>query len=179
MAPLHYAYVGVDPGFTGAIGLIETVMGEPLASVYDMPIRTVGGRPRIDRSKVVLIFREFLIPGRRLIVVVEAVSAMAKQGRKEGTASMFRFGQGQGEILGILTALDAIVLEVPAAIWKAKAGLIGVDDRGVCKRAADLGLAPRSVLFGPRGGPLHGRADALFLADHARRMGQNLRRGSS
>jgi hypothetical protein len=169
--PTRYVYVGVDPGFTGGIASIETIEGETLVSVVDMPVRLGTGRPRINRPAVVAVFKELIGPGTRLITAVEAVGAMGGKDRKEGTSSMFRFGQGQGEVLGILAGLGAVIFEVPPPVWKAKAGLIGADDREVCKRCVDLGLCPRSTVFGPRGGPLHGRADALLLARHAQQIG--------
>lgn len=171
MSPTRYVYIGVDPGFTGGIASIEMIEGETVVSVWDMPTMLVHDRPRIDRPAVVAVFKELIGPGTRLIAVVEAVGAMGGKDRKEGTSSMFRFGQGQGEVLGILAGLGAVIFEVPPPVWKARAGLIGADDREVCKRCVDLGLCPRSTVFGPRGGPLHGRADALLLAYHARQIG--------
>jgi len=161
-------YGGIDPGFTGAIAVL---FEDPHREIWDMPVVGAGKHRRIDRGKlrsILVEVQEACFNGEQLVFVVEKVGAMGKADRKEGTSSMFRFGQGQGEVLGVLTGLGIATFEVAAPVWKAQAGLIGADDREVCKRAARF--FPRATLFGPRGGPLHGRADALFLAAHARRI---------
>lgn len=165
---------GVDPGFTGAIAQLEDVEGEELSEVWDMPTRQQGTKKRVDRdrARIILVGGEYDCTPRRLVYAVEAVGAMGgkknRKGeeRKEGTSSQFRFGQGQGEILGILTGIGATVFEVPASVWKMRCGLIGMGEKEVCKRAARL--FPGHVLIGPKGGALHGRAEALFLAAYAR-----------
>lgn len=92
--------------------------------------------------------------------------------RKEGAQSQFRFGQGQGEVRGVIAMYNYLIggksWEVPPPVWKLLAGLIGVNERTTCKRAAKL--APGVEMFGPRGGALHGRAESVFLARHARRL---------
>lgn len=157
-------YGGVDPGFTGAIASLESVEGEELVEVWDMPIREQRGRPRIDRTRVNSMARTF--GEERSLVAVEAVGAVAKPGTQEGAVSMFRFGQGQGEVLGVLEGIGARVLEVPASVWKVRLGLQRMCEKEVCRLAAKLW--PGVTFFGPRGGPLHGRAEAVFLAAYAR-----------
>lgn len=167
-------FVGVDPGFTGAIAFLQAVEGEELAEVHDMPTRTQGAQTRIDRDGVVALLTSMAMVGGcgALFAVVEAVGAMGGKGRKEGTSSMFRFGQGQGEILGVLSGLGATTFEIVPQTWKAKCGLIGMDKRAVCKHADRR--FPGQVLWGPGNGKnkaaLHGRAEALFLAAYARML---------
>lgn len=168
-----YLFVGVDPGFTGALCFLEDVEGEEVIAVHDMPLRAGGGRSRLDRDATVELIRT-AADSRKIVAAVEAVGTMGgkmgKDGsrRREGAVSMFRFGQGQGELLGILSGLGAFIFEIPASVWKMKAGLIHVPEKEVCKRALKLFSLPRSTLFGPRGGPLHGRAEALYLAAYCR-----------
>lgn len=179
-------YVGVDPGFTGALCFLEVVHGTlTRANVYDMPVhrpapkRKTKKRPkqRIDLVRVAQIVADEGA-GDPIYGAVEKVGAMGgkvgKDGkaRKEGAASQFRFGQGQGEVHGVIAMYNYLIggktREVPPQVWKMMAGLIGVADKIVCARAAKL--APRVKMFGPRGGALHGRADAVFLARHMRRL---------
>lgn len=172
-------FIGVDPGFTGAIAFLDDVEGREYARVYDMPTREQGTRKRVDRDAVTALIREEMTAspgGIRLVAVVEAVASIGnkktKKGedRKEGTQSMLRFGQGQGEVLGIVTAMGALVFEIPPPTWKAKTGLIGVGEKDVCKRAWLMFKLPRETLFGPGGGAKHGRAEALFLAAYGRML---------
>lgn len=166
-------YNGTDPGFTGALGFIEEVEGEELAQVFDMPIRLHNGHKRVDRPVVKQIVRRVLGAGR-IISAVEAVSAMGGKTNKDGTArregaqSMFRFGQGQGEVLGVMECYSEHVFEADKAVWKVKCGLSKMSEKEVCKLAASMW--PNLVFFGPKGGPLHGRAEAMFLARWARKL---------
>lgn len=180
-------YVGIDPGFTGAICFWEVVDGKPgLFKVYDMPVHRPASRrkrrgkmpkKRVDLNEVARIVADEGA-GDPIYGVTEKVGAMGgkknKDGtaRKEGASSQFRFGQGQGEVRGILAMYVYLIggrtWEVPPPVWKLLAGLIGVNEKATCRRAAKL--APRVKMFGPRGGALHGRAESVFLAQHACRL---------
>lgn len=178
-------YVGIDPGFTGALCFWEVVYGiaMPHPRVYDMPVyrpkmrRGKLGKKRIDLNEVARIVSDEGA-GDPIYGVTEKVGAMGGKknadgtARKEGASSQFRFGQGQGEVRGVLAMYVHLIggktWEVPPPVWKLLAGLIGVSDKSVCRRASKL--APRVKMFGPRCGALHGRADAVFLARHARRL---------
>lgn len=177
-------YLGVDPGFTGALCFWEVINGRPgRFKVYDMPVyrpkkrRGKLGKKRVDLGEVARIVSDEGA-GDPIYGVVEKVGAMGgkknKDGtvRKEGASSQFRFGQGQGEVRGVLAMYVYLIggktWEVPPPVWKLLAGLIGVNEQVTCKRAAKF--APRVKMFGPRGGALHGRAESVFLARHARRL---------
>lgn len=182
-------YVGVDPGFTGALCFWEVVDGEPgHFKVYDMPTyrpirRNKRGKQRVDLGGVARIVANEGA-GDPIYGVVEKVGAMGgkknKDGtaRKEGASSQFRFGQGQGEVRGVLAMYAYLIggktWEVPPPVWKLLAGLIGVNEKATCRRAAKI--APRVKMFGPRGGALHGRAESVFLARHARRLVEGRRK---
>jgi hypothetical protein len=168
-------FMGVDPGFTGAIAFLEDIDGAECATVYDMPVRMQGAKKRVDRDRLARIFMQECT-GNRLAAVVEKVAPIGgkrnKAGgvRKEGTVSQFRFGQGQGEVLGLLSMYTAmhggVVFEIAPQTWKAKCGLVKVDERALCRRVGKLFRGQE--LFGPQGRALHGRAEALFLAAYAR-----------
>lgn len=177
-------YVGVDPGFTGALCFWAVVDGKTgPVKVWDMPVyrpkrrRGKLGKKRVDLAEVARIVADEGA-GDPIYGVVEKVGAMGgkknKDGtaRKEGASSQFRFGQGQGEVRGILAMYTYLiggkVWEVLPPVWKLLAGLIGATEKTTCRRATKL--APRVKMFGPRGGALHGRAESVFLARHARRL---------
>lgn len=182
---IRWRFIGIDPGFTGAVGEWggESKYVEDFGEVWDMPVQKQGASLRIARdvlrNKLHLI-QTTLDKDESLVAVVEAVNAMPKFGqdpisgtrfkRQEGAASMFAFGQGQGEVLGILSGLGITTFEVPATVWVVQAGLSGLSDRERCKRAAHYFPMCADQFFGPKGGPKHGRADAMFLAAHARKI---------
>lgn len=172
-------YIGVDPGYTGAICIWERIEGDDFITVVDMPIHRPHTQKRIDREAVVALLLP-AIQGRKVAAAVEKVGVRGDKlnadgtKRSEGPVGMLNFGQGQGEVLGIITALLAVsasagvVMEPPPSVWKMRAGLIKVSEKETCKRAA--AICPNVEFFGPKGGALHGRAEALFIAKDLRDM---------
>jgi len=82
-------FVGVDPGATGAIAMMDE-MGF-IAGVWDYP-----GDPHALRTLLVHIQGDCIYPDTTIpkieLAVIEKVSAMPKQ----GVVSMFKFGQNYG-----------------------------------------------------------------------------------
>jgi crossover junction endodeoxyribonuclease RuvC len=152
-------YIGIDPGLTGAIG----VLMERASAVYDMPT-TVSGKGVVKRevSAAQLAFLlDAVIPEGECSVILERTSAMPGQ----GVASMFSMGVSRGIVLGVLGALKVRFHEVAPQTWKRHYGLIGADkDRS---RTLALQLFPTlsSVLGRAKD---HNRAEALLLAEYLR-----------
>jgi crossover junction endodeoxyribonuclease RuvC len=65
--------------------------------------------------------------------VVEQVASRPGQ----GVASMFRFGQSYGTILGVVGALEIPLRHVTPAAWKRALGLIGGDGEASRARAIE------------------------------------------
>lgn len=145
--------IGIDPGATGAIVLLEN--GEPIEWI-EMPVVKIGSTTRVNASALA----EFLAQTEANHTYVEAVHSMPKQ----GVASSFNFGHNVGTIMGVLGALGMPHTLVTPQSWKKSAGLIGTD-----KDAARA----RAIQLWPRWTDLHKKgkgqalADAALIARHA------------
>lgn len=106
--------LGIDPGKTGALALIETKDALMRMSIEDMP------------SSAQLICKWLQgAPYPIDFAVIEDVGAgvFSPNGRKQGAVSAFTFGYGAGVLEGILTAMGNRIYKVKPAVWKASMGL--------------------------------------------------------
>lgn len=153
--------VGIDPGASGAIALLDAV--DKNYEVADMPLAAVTpakkGRKKPAAS----------VDGRRLakmlrglpadtVVVIEKVGAMPGQ----GVTSMFNFGNSAGVARGVCEALGFELVFVTPQQWKKKAGLIGTEKDASRILAIRKYPALASSLKRKRDG---GRADAILIAE--------------
>lgn len=173
---------GIDPGQSGAIAVLAD--GRPWA-VIDMPrkARTSGAAGfEVDGIALGRFFRRVRQdhPGAVFLAALELVGAMTtkdKDGNPKGQAalSMFRFGQSDGIVRGVMQALGVAYVEVSPLSWKRRHGLI-IDQavKGETKsqrstRAKAISLEKARVLFPTMRGELvlvkhSGRAEALLIA---------------
>jgi|TARA_B110000438_G_scaffold6080_1_gene6035 crossover junction endodeoxyribonuclease RuvC len=111
--------IGVDPGISGAISIIEN---KKILEVYDTPTMIDGkkNKRQINSAQVTNIIKERLNKEKDVVVVVEQVNAMPGQ----GVTSMFNFGQSFGVIKGICAALGLPIYFVRPTKWKKHFNLI-------------------------------------------------------
>ena len=111
--------IGIDPGISGAISVIEN---KKILEVYDTPTMIEGkkNKRQINSAQVSNIFKERLNLNKDVIVIVEQVNAMPGQ----GVTSMFNFGQSFGVIKGICAALSLPIYFVRPTKWKKHFNLI-------------------------------------------------------
>ena len=146
--------LGIDPGQTGALALLD-VDGQP-ELLEDLPVIRDLSLAWIDGARLQSTLLN-AIRGRPCRAVIERVSAMPKQ----GVASSFAFGVGLGSILGVVQALHLPLELVTPGRWKRALGL-GAEKRASLDKArllfpsADLSLAKHD-----------GRAEALLIAHFA------------
>lgn len=149
--------IGCDPGQSGAIALLAD--GE-FAGFIDMPVmpRKAGGF-EVNAAALANELRQALRQhhGAHVMAVVEQVAAMKGQ----GVSSMFRFGQSDGILRGVIATLGIGYITVHPVKWKGHFGLKGQE------KDAARALAIRR--FPAAAGELSrkkdcGRADALLLA---------------
>lgn len=160
-------YIGIDPGAKGALAIISEE-GE-FKEVFDYP-----GTEHELASLLWDVF-ETRYPDHALYAAIEKVHAMparSKGGKPvQGIASTFKFGTNFGIWKMGLAMLDIPFVEVTPQKWQK--GLITKADRQLGKDkgncAAAQRLFPTAPLYGPKGGPKSGRADALMIADWRRR----------
>lgn len=152
--------LGIDPGKSGAIAFIENGV---VTSCYPLPY--VG-----DELDILTVAREIITSVKRnpnIKAVLERVHAMPGQ----GVCSMFTFGQGYGEIRGMLKSLGIPIIEPTPQQWK-KVVLAGMDWKGnkvisceyVMKKHPSVNLRP-----GKKRNPHDGMADAICLAEYGGR----------
>jgi crossover junction endodeoxyribonuclease RuvC len=159
-------YIGIDPGLSGALAVIDERIAEQCASVFDTPTVTVEG----EKTK-----RKYLVPAMALLLkpfadrqdvlaILENVHSMPKQ----GVASSFCFGEGKGMWEGILSAYNIPTELVSPQRWKKEM----MDGQGKEKSAARF---KAMALFPSLSEQLKlikhdGRAEALLMAAYGRRL---------
>ena len=106
--------VGIDPGLSGAIAIIEN---KKVLGLFEMPVMAEGkkNKRQLNSAQLVNIIKENIqINNEDIAVVVEQVNAMPGQ----GVTSMFNFGQTFGAIKGVCAALQLPIYFVRPSKWK-------------------------------------------------------------
>lgn len=169
--------IGIDPGLTGAVarlGCTHLNCTGPDYEVWDAPTAKDGKHTvllPVEMRKILLEaalgihtpnLEHDLLVALDCIVFIEKVHSMPKQ----GVASSFNFGQGYGLWLGIIVGLGLRHEQVTPQRWQKEmlAGMQGGKDASII-RAQEL--FPDAPLSRKKD---HGRADALLIAEHGRRM---------
>tara|TARA_B100001173_G_C15615127_1_gene390563 strand:+ start:79 stop:558 length:480 start_codon:yes stop_codon:yes gene_type:complete len=111
--------IGIDPGISGAISIIEN---KKILEIHDTPTMIEGkkNKRQINGAQVTNIIKKKLNGEKEVVVVVEHVNAMPGQ----GVTSMFNFGQSFGVIKGICAALSIPIYFVRPTKWKKHFNLI-------------------------------------------------------
>lgn len=170
------AWLGIDPGLTGAVALIQP---DGAVRFWDTPFlriesksahKTAAGNTPVrtvyDRLAMAGIISAANITGEGgITAVIESVHAMPKQ----GVSSVFKFGMGFGIWLGVLAALHIPHELVDPRRWTTSLLKdMPKGDEAAVIRAGELYPAVAGELRSPRGRLLLGRADALLLAHFCR-----------
>jgi crossover junction endodeoxyribonuclease RuvC len=152
-------YIGIDPGQTGAMAMIEGVAGKVVA-VVDYP-----GTP--DGAAEVL--RKWQSSFNIKLATLEIVHSMPGQ----GVVSTFSFGANFGAYRGILAALMIPSIGVAPRTW---AKLLGLQPtKEITNKERNLYFAREIWPFAPLTKKKHhSRADALCLAEYGRRLDQSV-----
>jgi crossover junction endodeoxyribonuclease RuvC len=162
-------YLGIDPGLSGALAVI----GPDGSHVWDTPVITVANGKKHRREYVLAAMRTLVWDAApppsgqqhgvgEVVAVIEAVSPMPK----EGVVSAYRMGYGAGLWHGLLELLGVPFRIVHPATWKKAEGLTGKD-----KAYSRLEASRRFPGLELGRVKDHGRAEALLLADYARKLG--------
>jgi crossover junction endodeoxyribonuclease RuvC len=142
--------LGIDPGATGAIVLLED--GQPIEWT-EMPVNKIGSTTRVNAAALT----DFIASCCCTHVYVEAVHSMPKQ----GVASSFNFGHNVGTVMGVLGAMGLPHTLVTPQAWKKAMGLIGTDKDAARARAIQLWPKWRDLDKKGKGQAL---ADAALIA---------------
>ena len=105
--------IGIDPGLSGAIAILEN---NKVLNLFDMPVMPEGkkNKRQLNSALLVSLIKDNVNANEEVIVVVEQVNAMPGQ----GVTSMFNFGQTFGAIKGVCAALQLPIFFVRPSKWK-------------------------------------------------------------
>lgn len=150
-------FIGIDPGKKGGIAIIHN---NNCMLAHEMPVNSDG---EIDSQTIYQILDGiFPLPG--FFCVLEKAQAMPKQ----GVVAMFNYGKGYGEILAVLKILKIPFQEIQPMRWKKEFNLVKKDKSASIVVAEKL--FPDQVFLTPKMRLMDGKAEALLLAEYAKRM---------
>lgn len=119
-------YVGIDPGLSGAIGVIDNK--DKFLSVFDAPIITQNKsgkkKKQLSSNGIVAIISEIIGMAEGIenihVTIEKAIVMPQIQGRNggQGTVSAFNFGYGAGIYEGVFAAMGVSFNVVFPATWK-------------------------------------------------------------
>jgi len=111
--------IGIDPGLSGAIAILEN---NKVEKIFDIPVMPEGkkNKRQLNSAQLVKLLKDNVSNKEEVAIVVEHVTAMPGQ----GVTSMFNFGQTFGAIKGICAALGLPIFFVRPAKWKKHFDLI-------------------------------------------------------
>ncbi len=169
-------YVGIDPGKTGCVAVIMPV---PLAQgnlnlgmeKTARDIAYMGGTIAFfDAEKGLDLAQLAQIISRDAFVLIEKAQVMHPkrdgQPAPQGVVSMMTIGVGYGEYLGMLKSHRIPFGEIHPMTWKKEFNLIHQDKQRSIDVAKNLYPTIVDQLTRKKD---HGRAEALLLAEYARR----------
>ena len=153
------AFVGIDPGLSGAVALWDT--DHKRLRVWDMPVLKIQGKSVLNEP-ILADTLSSLTVWPDVQVFVEQVHAMPRQ----GVTSMFSFGMSYGIVKGILAALDLPTTYVTPQAWQRRMGVAHARVPNGGKNASRL----RVLQLFPQYAALfervcdNGRSDAALIA---------------
>lgn len=154
--------IGIDPGLTGAIGILAHGR---FAGVHDLPVMLTGTASKVSRmidcAGLATLLRQILADhsGEDFAVALERTGAMPGQ----GVSSMYSMGDSFGSIRGVVATLGLpLHMPVPGR-WKKAMAISSDKEHG---RAMAISLFPAAPLNCKAH---HNRAEALLLAEWLRR----------
>ena len=140
-------YMGIDPGYSGAIAVVD----ENGALVDLQRLKDTEH----DVADFVAAYQQ-----RTELAILEKVNAMPRQ----GVSSTFKFGTSYGFCRGLLVCHRVRFEVCTPGKWQRAMGCLSKGDKNVTKAAAQR-LFPREKV-------VHATADAMLLAEYARRLVQ-------
>jgi len=146
-------YLGIDPGLSGALAIVETINGLPvLVDVIDMPSTGTGAKARVD----IIAAASWIAKHAPSTAYVERAQAFPGQGASSG----FSYGRSVGAIEAVVALCAIPMILVEASVWKRQLRLPGKDKEAARQRALQL-FPSQHVLFARKRD--HGRAEAALI----------------
>jgi hypothetical protein len=146
-------YLGIDPGLSGALAIVETINGVPmLVDVTDMPATGTGAKARVD----VIAAATWISQHAPSTAYIERAQAYPGQGASSG----FSYGRAAGAIETVVALCRVPLILVEASGWKRRLHLPGKDKEASRQRALQLFPSQHALLARKRD---HGRAEAALI----------------
>src|SRR5262249_26538032 len=147
--------LGVDPGISGGLAVVEITDGAApvLVECIDIPVVGIGARERVDAAAV----RNFIERHKPIHALIERAQAMPKQGASSG----FKYGRAVGAIEAAITLCSIPVEIIEPSAWKRFWKLPGKDQESGRQKALQLFPAAHAALARKKD---HGRAEASLIA---------------
>jgi Holliday junction resolvasome RuvABC endonuclease subunit len=147
--------LGVDPGISGGLAIVEITDGAApvLVKCIDIPVVGTGAKERVDVTAI----RNFIDRHKPICARIERAQAMPRQGASSG----FKYGRAVGAIEAAIALCEIPVEIVEPAVWKRAFRLPGKDKEAARQRALELFPAAHAVLARKKD---HGRAEATLIA---------------
>lgn len=167
MGTVKSAFLGVDPGVTGAIAAVDE-HGNILMAQKIPTLLVTKTRRELHISAIRRTIDEIACDTLVTFAALERVSAMPKQ----GVVSMFRFGNALGVMQGLLSGMEISFISPTPKKWMRE---MVTDVEGVDGKARSVLAASRiwpEMDFSKKSS--HNIADALLLAEYARRIHKGL-----
>lgn len=143
-------FIGVDPGKSGSIAFIDTISGDCWSIKNDSTLHDLHGA---------LMDAQLASGGHHVLhAIIEKVHSSPQMGVK----SAFSFGQSFGQLEALLVGAGIPFEYVSPAKWQGDMKCRTKGDKNVTKSAAQR-LFPKAKIT-------HANADALLLAEYARRL---------
>lgn len=185
-------YVGIDPGLTGAIACLAD-RGDSIdysrswvrkAPTREVTLHTRSRAPQRrtthDEARLVMLIdtmrRDAEDAQAGLVVTIERVwarpAARNDSAQGHGTQGAFALAYGYGLWIGALMQAGIEPHQVAPVTWQ-RALELGRGEGKLAIGQAVVSRHPelRPSIYGPRGGLMDGPADAIGIADYARRQG--------
>jgi crossover junction endodeoxyribonuclease RuvC len=155
------AILGIDPGKTGALALLQP---DGLLMIEDVPVFKIGSKTTVDHYALARVIDNW--SPLKPVVWLEQVGTRPG----EGSVGAFDFGRTYGILLGVCAAHFLTVNLVTPASWKVAMKVKGDKDES---RAAACTMFPRqSVLFARKKDD--GRAEAALIAAYGVRQAEKV-----
>jgi crossover junction endodeoxyribonuclease RuvC len=152
---MNQKILGIDPGISGGLALVEITDGAApvLVEAIDIPVIGSGAKERVDVAAI----RNFIERHKPVRALIERAQAMPKQGASSG----FKYGRAVGAIEATIV-LCSIPLEIiEPSVWKRHWRLPGKIKEAARQKALQLFPDAHAALARRRD---HGRAEAALIA---------------
>jgi len=163
----HEHYCGIDPGFKGAISVMNAA--GTVVSIVDLPVTSKGtGKSReFDLPALRNVFKRIKFT-HDLVVGLEWPTTRPGEGAERSE----RFGRGKGILQAMLFCMGFDYYLISPNLWKGRLGVPGKTqgDSNIIAEQVFTTYYPQfaDLIKGPRGGFKDGRCDAALIAHFLR-----------